>query len=304
MKKLIVLLFAAVFIFSGCSKEEKPKYDLALCDTNMPQMSEYLSESETENYAVETVDFSNGQLTDYLLSIKEEQQYITSVSIYSENITDETAKQLIDFVKEENIPVIFAFSDVSAETLTSYDKAFSIVTDYIHAGEITAVKLKQLWTEGIIDDSNGDQIFTFSVVKDETEKADFENFYNTVVAGIELYGIPMQISGTVSPADIADTDALAALKSENEGILVVSEAVLPVLEQYATESEAVEIITIQQGVENSLAGKSHTLNCFVDYKNYKTAVDEILQNYNNRQYPLVESSFFVKDRTVYIPASV
>ena len=283
MKKLIVLLFAAVFIFSGCSKEEKPKYDLALCDSNMPQMSEYLSESETENYAVETVDFSNGQLTDYLLSIKEEQQYITSVSIYSENITDETAKQLIDFVKEENIPVILAFSDVSVETLTSYDKAFSIVTDYIHAGEITAVKLKQLWTEGIIDDSNGDQIFTFSVVKDETEKADFENFYNTVVADIELYGIPMHISGTVSPADIADTDALAALKLENE---------------------AVEIITIQQGVENSLAGKSHTLNCFVDYKSYKTAVDEILQNYNNRQYPLVESSFFVKDRTVYIPASV
>ena len=114
----------------------------------------------------------------------------------------------------------------------------------------------------------------------------------------------MQISGTVSPADIADTDALAALKAENEGILVVSEAVLPVLEQYTTESEAVEIITIQQGVENSLAGKSHTLNCFVDYKNYKTAVDEIIRNYNNKQYPLVESSFFVKDRTVYIPASV
>lgn len=304
MKKLIILLFAAVFIFSGCSNEEKPKYDLALCDINMSAMNEFLSEFETENYSVETFDFSNGQLSEYLLSLEEEQQYITSISVYSENITDETALQLIDFVKNENVPVIFAFSDIMTETLTSYDKAFCITTDYIYAGETTAVKLKQLWTENIIADSNSDQIFSFSVVKDETEKSDLEDFYNTLIAGIELYGIPMQINSVVTPAEITDTNSLSALKEKNEGIIVVSEDVLPVVEQYTTESETVEIITIQQGVDNILTEKTHTLNCFVDYKNYKTAVDEILKNYNNRQYPLIESSFFVKDRTVYIPASV
>ena len=121
---------------------------------------------------------------------------------------------------------------------------------------------------------------------------------------MELYGIPMQINSTVSPAEITDTDALAALKAENEGIVAVSDEILSVISQYTTESETVEIITVSQGADNTLSGKAFVLNCFTDYKNYKFASDEIIANYNNRQYPLIQISFPVKDRTVFIPATL
>lgn len=304
MKKLIILLLAAVFVFSGCNKEEKPKYDLALCDTALTGMRDYLSGFESESFVVEDIDFGSEQLNEYMSSMNENRKYITSVTVYSKNLTKETAEQLINFVKSENVPVIFAFSDIETETLTSYDKAFCITTDYVHAGEMTAVKLKQLWVDGTIADSDSNQIFSFSIVKNETENADLEDFYNTVIAGIELYGIPMQINSTVVPDEISDVQSLADLKASNEGVIVISAEVLPAVEQYTTESENIEIITMQQGVENLFENNSCVLNCFVNFKDYKTAADEILANYNSRQYPLIESSFFVKDRTVFIPATI
>lgn len=304
MKKLIILLISLVFVFSGCSNEEQPVYDLAVCNAEMTEFSEYLAGFENENYRLENLEFTQEKLTEFITVLKENTEGLNSITFYGEGIDEEIAAAMINFAKQINIPVTFAFSDISTETLTSYDKAFCITTDYIHAAEITAVKLKQLWSEGIIADSNQDKIFSFSIVKEETEKDYFEDYYNTLIAGIELYGIPMQINATVSPADIADAQSLADLKAENEGIIVISPDALPVAALYTTESENVEIITVQQGIENSFAGSTYAANCFIDCKAYKLAADEIIANFNNRQYPLIESSFYVKDRTVFIPAII
>ncbi|MBE6887405.1 MAG: hypothetical protein E7484_03175 [Ruminococcaceae bacterium] len=304
MKKLIILLFSLIFIFSGCSTNEQPVYDLAVCNTEMTEFAEYLKGFESENYKLEKIEFSQEKLTEFTAALKENTDGLNSITFYGEGIDEELAASLIKFAKQINIPVTFAFSDISTETLTVYDKAFCITTNYTHAAEITAVKLKQLWSEGIIADSNEDQIFSFSIIKEESETDNLESYCNTLIAGIELYGIPMQINSTVSPADIADAQNLADLKVENEGIIVISPDVLPVVSQYATESENVEIITIQQGIENSFADSAYDVNCFINYKDYKLAADEIIANFNNRQYPLIESSFHVKDRTVFIPATI
>lgn len=304
MKKIIPFIAVIVLLFAGCSKDETPSYNLSVCDTKLAEMCIYLDSFESETFKTEKIDFDDEQLSGLITSLQEKRKEIDSITVYSKNISEEKAAEFISFAQELNIPVIFAFSNIATETLTSYDKAFCITTDYIHAGEITAEYTKQLWTDGSIADTNGDQIFSFSVIKAENADDDYELFYSTLIDAMELYGIPMQINSTVFPAEITDADALAALKAENEGIIVIADEILSVIGQYTTENETVEIITVSQGADNALSGKTFVLNCFTDYKNYKFASDEIIANYNDRQYPLIKISFPVKDRTVFIPATL
>lgn len=304
MKRIIPFLAIIFLLFTACSKEESPKYDLVLCDKEMTDMSVYLNSFENDNFSVEDIEFNAETLDNFIISADENSKYITSVTLYSQNITNDIALKFIEFAGKANIPVVFAFSDISSETLLSYDKAFCIISDYEYAGEITAKHIKQLWNDGIISDSNENKIFAFSVIKDDISTWNYETFHNTLIACIELYGIPMQINSTVSSAEITSAEKLSELKSENEALIVISDDVFPYVTLYSTESENVEIIAIQQNTENHLSDVSFAANCFIDYKNYKFAVDEILRNYNNRQYPLIEMSFPVKDRTVFIPATI
>ena len=304
MKKLILCLMAIVILLSGCNKEQIPTFDLVVCDSTLNEMYTYLSDFENDSFKVKNSDINDDQVDEIKSFISENRDYITSITIYSKNITEDTAKRFISFAKQSNIPVIFAFSEISLKTLESYDKAFCITSDYIHAGEITAEEIKQLWTSGTITDTNQDKIFSFSVIKSENENQQYENFYQTLIKHIELYGIPMQINSIVSPEEITDLTTLSAFKAENEGVIVISETILPLLKEYSTENQTIGFITVQQSPENQLAENSYTLDCFIDYKNYKIAVDEILKNYNNMQYPLIELSFPVMDRTVFIPATI
>ena len=247
MRRLISVLFICCLFLCSCSKKEEfVPYDLAICDVAMTEMSEYISSFESENYTVMETEFSDGHLDVIISALKTKSNGLKSITLYSENITTETAEKFIKLVKMTNIPVIFAFSDIPTELLESYDKAFCIITDYIHAGEITAENIKHLWTNGTIVDENGDKIFTFSVVKEETLSPDYDEFYSTVINGIELYGIPMQIKNTFSPEEITDIESLGAVKSENEGIIVISDTTSDLLREYATENETIEFITIQQ----------------------------------------------------------
>ena len=142
------------------------------------------------------------------------------------------------------------------------------------------------------------------MVKDEALSDAMQNFHDTLIAGIELYGIPMQLSETVFAEDISSAEELEELKSENEGIIVISDSVLPYVEEYSSEGDGIEIIVISNDTDNNFSSDSSVLNCFVDYTLYKDAADELLSNYNSREYLLKDFSFPYIDKTIYISATV
>ena len=305
MKRLISILITCTLLFYGCSeKEEIVQYDLAICDVAMIEMCEYLNGFQAENYHVIETEFSSEHIDEIISTLSENSDGLNSITLYSENITDETVLKFIDFVKTEQLPVTFAFSDVSNETLKSYDKAFCITTNYTHAAEITAEKIKQLWTENTIIDADSNKIFTFAVVKNEDLSPKIQAFYETVIAGIELYGVPMQINGDISPEEVISGESLVALNKSNEALIVIDKSAAEYISDYTPYSSGVELITITENYSNTLTDCSYTLNCFIDYTLYKQAADEIVRNFNNRQYPLIEMSFPCMERTVFIPANI
>ena len=304
MRRLISVIFILMLVFTGCGKEDIVKYDLVLYDDNLSGIGEYLNSFENESFSAEEFDFDTADIADYLSSDKELSDKINSISLYSDALSDDAANSAIDFAAEIDIPVIFSIADVSEDILGSYDKAFSIKTDYIHAAEITAEKMTDLWKDNTIIDSDENLIFKFAVVKDEELSEDMQNFHDTLIDCIELYGIPMQLSETVYAEDISSAEELEELKDENEGIIVVSEEILSCIEEYSPENDGVEIIVVTGDVEKEFSSDSYVLNCFTDYTVYKAAADELIDNYNNREYLLSDFSFPYIDKTIYIPATV
>ena len=304
MRRLIPLLLAFALLFTACSKEETVRYDLVVCDSALTAVGEYIDSFENEGCRVEKMDFDAEQISGLFASIKESEDAVNSLTVYSEDISAEICDVLMAFAKKENIPLIFSIADVSAEVLESYDKAFCIKTDYTHAAEIAAEKMTEYWKKDIIIDSDENLIFKFAVVKDAELSADMQNFLDTLIADIELYGIPMQHSATVNSEDITSAADLEKLKSENEGIIVISDKVLPFIGEYSADDDGVEIITVTDNTENDFSGDFTVLNCFVDYTQYKAAADEIIGNYNSREYLLKDFSFPYIDKTIYIPATI
>ena len=305
MIRLISVLFACCLFLCGCGeKEEFVSYDLAICDITMTETCDYLNSFENENFSVMETEVSSEHFNVILSALKTSSEGLNSITVYSKNTTDENAQQFIDFAKTKEVPVTFAFSNISTETLKSYDKAFCIVTNYKHAAEMTAKKIHSLWSDNIIKDADSNKIFTFASVKNEVLSPEMQVFHNTLIAGIELYGVPMQINSSISPDGITSGDSLVALNENNEALIVVDNSAAAYINDYTPYSDGIELITVTESYQNSLTEAPCALNCFIDYSMYKQAADEIIRNYNNRQYPLIEMSFPCIERTVYIPATV
>lgn len=307
MKKLIAILLLTIFTISlcGCStKEEVVPYDLSVCDAEMTEMYAYLEQFADENHKVDSCEVTFDKSEEYIDALKENADGLNSITVYSRNVSDEIAQSFINLAKKKNIPVTFAFSAVSDEVLTSYDKAFSIETNYLHAAEMTAEKIKQLWSEGVIADADKNMIFSFSVVKNSELSPEMQGYYERLIADIELYGVPMQLVSEISPEEIYSAENLIALNEANEALIIIDSTALPYINQYTPYGSGVEIICLSQAPQNPIEQNSFVSNCFIDYAHYKTAADEIISNFNNRQYPLISISFPVIDRTVFIPAEI
>ena len=305
MKRLISVLFAATLLLCGCTeKEEIVQYDLAICDVALTEMCEYLNGFEDENFEVMETEFSSAQIDVIISALKTYSDGLNSITVYSENISDETAEQFIDFVKTKELPVTFAFTDISTDILLSYDKAFCITTNYLHAAEVTAEKIRQLWSDEIIKDADKNLIFTFAPVKKEELSDNDAAFYDRLVEDIELYGVPMQINNDILPDEVTSGEKLVSFNETNEALIIMDKSAACYIGEYTPYSSGVELIAITRGHTNPLAENSYVLNCFIDYTKYKQAADEIVQNYNNRQYPLIQMSFPYLERTVFIPATI
>ena len=304
MKKIASLLAVLVFLFTGCNNQSEAKSDLSLCDSSLNDMFQYLETKQDETDKLESFDYSNDNITALLERLGTEGEGLNSITVYSKNITDETASQFIAVARQNNIPVTFAMSEISSDILSVYDKAFSITTNYFHAAEEMAMRIKEMWTSGTINDIDSNQIFTFSVIKSEYSDVYTELFYTHLTENMELYGIPMQINNILTPTELESEDTLAELRNNSEGFVVLADELLPYYAQYPPAGDGVEIITLQEGTTNTVKDYPFVACCYIDYKNYKLVADEILDGFNEKEFPLDDVLFPYIERTVYIPATV
>ena len=304
MKKLIFILVLSLLALCGCSKKEVIVYDFVICDKELASAAKYLKGFENENYVVNVTDFSEESLNAIIQGLDDNADGLNSVTVYSENLAEEMAVKFVEIAKDNKIPVVFAITEISDEVLQSYDKVYAINTDYTHAAEITAEKVTDYWHKNIIIDRDKNLIFSFAVIKDDKLDENMESFLDTLVADIELYGIPMQVNETVSASEIDDAEDIEKIKENNEGIIIVSNSISDYLAEYSSEGDGVEVIAVTHDVQNLFSSDFNILNCFVNYTQYKVAADKIIENYNNREYLLNDFSFPYIDKTIYIPATV
>ena len=304
MKKLLFVLMLLSFAFSGCTKEEYVRYDLAICDFGMNTVCEYMSGFESENFRVMNTEFSDEQLDIVIKALNASNEGLESITVYSKNVSVEYAEQFISFAKTKEIPIVFVFSAIDDDILTEYDKAFCITTNYSHAAEELALKVDKLWENNEIIDVDTNMIFSFSVIFDDIKSENTESFYNCLTYNMELYGIPMQVKNSLTVSDLNNEEVISSLKNSNEGFIVLADELLPYYGQYAPAGEGFELITLTEGIENPAADYPFVISCFIDYKDYKLASDEILRGYRNKEFPLDSVTFPYINRTVFIPAHI
>ncbi|MEG1896034.1 MAG: hypothetical protein RR162_07305, partial [Oscillospiraceae bacterium] len=200
MKRIIFTIIAVMAIsFTACSVQEKPiQYNLTICDDALVQIFNELKPTRSPENRVELQNFTQYNILDFIKADTDEN--ISTLTIYSESLSQEDILSIISFVKERNIPIIFACQFVDSKVLATYDKAFCVTTDYVYAAEVFASKMFELWRDGSIIDRDGNKIFSYTVLKDENSPEYLSTFYTNLIANLEIYGIPLQQNEEVFPA--------------------------------------------------------------------------------------------------------
>lgn len=301
MKKLILLLLAVMLCFAGCSSKEIPTYTLAICDQDYEQLCTYMSQQQNETFKAENVHFSAEILAQKAQEIADNKDNIRCISVYG-NVSEETALLFVDAAKEKDIPVVFAFGSVSDDVLLSYDKAVCIKTNYTHAAEISAVKIKELWADGHIADRDENMIMSFAGITDDSSAT--REYYNALVKNIELYGVPMQHNGTVLPNSINEQESWDAFMVNNEFVIVCHSFMHHALSEYTTDSGKKEFLIFDTTNDGTVRDRDFAVNCYIDFKYYKQAVDEVAANFEQRTFLFADLSYPYIDKTIYIPAEI
>ena len=302
MKKIIKLLFSVLIIaalFSACVKEKPVKYNLTLVQNSASDIYEHFAnrQSDTDKYEYYTAD----ELSKYLSTDNIEK--INSVTVFDTDITDETATEIINICASKDVPVFFIMSNISSETISSYDKAFLISTNNTYHGELLANEIKNLWKNGI-DDRNGDQIFQYVVLRDEGTLQSELNFGVSLIKNIELLGVPME---ELDDVKTQSDEILSVMNAEDQSecfVVLSSQLLTNLKDQYSPKGDGIEILGITYGFENQYADSPFMKISFINYNDMFRARDAILQNINNKVYPFTDFAYNHIDKIVYIEPSI
>ena len=292
----ILLSFLLCFSLCACQQEEIITYDLNIISPSFENVYKHYSQNESEE---EKYVLSNA--ADYIEFLTEEAMAVTdSITVCDESISNETAQQIVDLAKAENIPVFFLMNDIDSEITASYDKVFCISAYYTYIGELFATKINKLWEDTIID-KDGDRIFTFSVIQPETMNNIQQLFYSSLLKNIELLGIPLE---QLEEIYLSKGDVLGYCtdnKKRNEAFIILDSNYLSVFpENYEPHKEGIEILGIEFGVENIYAEYPYMLLCFIDYTQYFDARDAIMTNIESKIYPFKNLDYNIIDKNIYI----
>lgn len=298
MKRLIsfLLVFTVILSLCGCKKEEIITYDLTVFSPSFENVYKYYSplQSEKEKYILSDA----ASYTEFIT--EESRPAIESLTICDDNISAETAQEITDICKEMNIPVFFMMNDISKDIIESYDKAFCISADYTYIGEIFAEKINSLWEEAIVD-KDSDRIFTFSVIQPETLNSIQQTFYDSLMKNIELLGIPLEMLEQIY---LSKGDVLAYCtdtQKENEAFIILDSMYLSVFpENYESQKDGIEILGMEFGVENPYTEYPYMLTCFIDYTQYISARNAIMENLDAKVYPFKNLDYNIIDKNIYI----
>lgn len=294
-KILIPFLFLLVF-FTGCNKEEVPKYNLNIISPTFEQVYEQYSQeqNETNKYVLQSANEYSELLSSEKLPL------IESVTICDDNISDTSVQEIIDLCKSKNIPVFFMMNDINKDILKTYDKAFCISADYTYIGEAFASYINNIW-KNEIKDRDDNKIFTFSVIKPENLSNVQQTFYESLLKNIELLGIPLQQLDEIylSKGDIVSY--CEENKKDNEAFFILDSSSLSLFpDNYTPYGDGVEILGIDFASQNSYTDFPYIKICLIDYTDYFDTRNIILQNIQDKIYPFENLELDVIDKTIYI----
>ncbi|MBQ3008268.1 MAG: hypothetical protein IJD80_01655, partial [Oscillospiraceae bacterium] len=123
--KLIKVIIAAALsaaLLMGCTEEKPPEYDLNIISPSFVEAYNHYKSEQSENVRYEKCLAQN-----YSDLINEETlPQIKSITVVDDSITTETAQEITDLCKEENIPVFFFMSNIDKQVLDSYDKVYCL----------------------------------------------------------------------------------------------------------------------------------------------------------------------------------
>lgn len=297
----LFLVFLLIFSLCGCSqKEEITSYNLNLISPSFADVHSYYAPkaSDSEKYILT----SSRAYEKYLN--EERKDVINSLTICDDNISDETAQEIIAKCSQFNIPVFFLMNDIPQEIIQSYDKAFCISADYTYIGELFAEKINTLWEDTIID-KDGNRIFTFSVITPATLTNIQQAFYDSLIANIELLGIPLQQNEEIhlSKGDVLSycTDN----KKTNEAFIILDSKYLNVFpENYVPHKSGIEILGMEFGVENHYSDYPYMYLCFIDYTQCFNAKNAVMINIDSKAYPFKDIEYSIIDKTIYIQPTI
>lgn len=300
MKKITALIIAImVCIFcTACSKneEENTKYNLIIISPEYIKVSEKIESNLSDDELlycdnpyelIETID------DDVLKTLK-------SITIFSQNYSQEFTENVINKCKKNNIPVFFMFGNVDNSVLDSYDKAFCISTDFTYIGEDYAEKIHSMWKDTIYDrDKN--KILSLSFVYTDEISQNVSDFSESLFYNLELLGIP-----TDKHTDITgDAETVLAYckenSSKNEVYIILSQELLPLFhDNYPPVSDGVELLGLLEDFDNNYIDDNTFSLCFLDYQDFFNAKNSIMTNIENRKYPFENFEYLLIDKTAYI----
>jgi len=114
--KYIFCMLACCLFLTACKQDDIPDYDLNIISPSFEVIKRHVMESEADKYVI-------SHAANYTEYINEETiKDILSVSVFDDNITEDTAQNLVNICKEENIPI---FSIEQCANKQSLDDAIS-----------------------------------------------------------------------------------------------------------------------------------------------------------------------------------
>ncbi len=298
MKKLIYIIFtiSILLTFTSCQNKETNSYTLSFVNSKNNEILDYTKSLENHT----TVDLINFQtsIKEYLLSM-DDLSSIDSVFVYNESLDEISAIEIINILKPYNIPVFFAFAPISDASLNAYDKAYNFTLDYNYLGELLAKKADDLWTNSTLD-ANGSLLLEFFSIGYMNPSEEETIMYNSFVRNIELLGIPYSILSEEYIETAQNASSMMNDASKSEIIFVLDNELLN--DVYPLYTNTIPIISHNFSINNNFADNSNVL--FIDYKEFFNTGFKILENIENKSYPFLDVSLYIKGKTIYLSPEI
>lgn len=197
-KNILLILCGTIFLFClmGCTSKKDTAIQIGVMiyrydDNFMSLLKQAIERKSSEYVRINMNDSENNQeyqkeqITDLVAK---------NVDALAINIVDtQQAADVIELVKDKNVPVIFFNREPDLEILNSYDQCWYVGTDSKQAGKIQGEIVSESWIEHPEWDLNQDGRIQCVILKGEQGHPDAELRTRYVVETIFQQGIEIEV---------------------------------------------------------------------------------------------------------------